>query len=103
MAAARETQAPLFLPRVLVDAAGDPELHAIFRATLVEPRRAALREVVERAIARGELRDDLDVEALIDLLSAPYLYRLLIDGGDLEHAFARVPGYLDVLLRGAAP
>ena len=77
--------------------------NGIFRAALVEPRRTALRTIIDRGIARGELREDLDPEALVDLLSAPYLYRLLIDGGDVEQAFAKVPAYLDLLLRGMLP
>ena len=101
VAAARATNAPLFLPRMLTDAAGDPELHAIFRATLVDPRRAAMRTILERGVARGELRADLDLEILIDLLAAPFLYRLLIDAGDLEGAIARADGYLEVIIAGA--
>jgi hypothetical protein len=50
----------------------------------VQPRRAATREVLERAIARGELRDDLDLELAMDVLVGPIIYRLLIAGGDIE-------------------
>jgi AcrR family transcriptional regulator len=103
VAAARVTQAPLFLPRMLADAADEPELHAIFRATLVDPRRAATRRILERAVERGEVRSDVDLEALIDLLAAPYLYRLLIDAGDLDGAFSRSETYLDLILNGARP
>ena len=101
LAAARTTQAPLFLPRMLTDAAEEPELHAIIRATLVDPRRAAVGTILERAVARGELRKDLDLDVLIDLLAAPYLYRLLIDAGDLDGALSRSEAYLDVILHGA--
>jgi hypothetical protein len=86
---------------VLAEAAEEPELHAIFRATLVNPRRAALRTVIERGIDRGELREEIDPEVVVDLLTAPYLYRLLIDAGDIESAFANHDAYLDVILRGA--
>ncbi len=103
IAAAKAVGAPLFLPRLLTDAAEDPELHAIFRAALVEPRRAAARTIIERAIDRGEVRADLDPDALIDLLAAPYLYRLVIDGGHVEAAFARSAAWLDVILLGATP
>lgn len=103
VAAARATRAPLFLPRMLTDAAGDPELHAIFRSTLVEPRRTAMRTILERGVTRGELRSDLDLDVLIDLLAAPFLYRLLIDAGDLDSAVARSEAYLDVIMHGARP
>ncbi len=64
-------------------------------------RRAPPRRGPGRPDRAGELRDDLDPESVIDLLTAPYIYRLLIDGGDLEGVFARAGGWLDVILRGA--
>jgi AcrR family transcriptional regulator len=84
LSAARTTNSAVFLPRLLAESANDPELHRIFYENLVQPRRAATREVLERAIARGELRDDLDLELAMDVLVGPIIYRLLIAGGDIE-------------------
>jgi len=100
-ASASRGGAATLMPRLLVDAAGDPELHAIFRANLVEPRRAALRAVLERAIARGELRPDVDLELMIDLFAGPAVYRLLITGGDMSKMFT-VEAQVDALLNGLA-
>jgi AcrR family transcriptional regulator len=102
LTAGRTSGAPLLLPRLLSEAAEDPELHAIFRRTLVDPRRVALRTVIDRGVARGEIRADVDAEALTDLLTAPYIYRLLIDAGDVSGAVAQVGNYLEIILRGAA-
>ena len=102
IAAAERAGAATFMPRLLGDAANDPELHAIFYEHLVEPRRTQMRSVLERAMARGEIRDDLDVELVIDLFAGPVVYRLLITGGDLS----QLPGIdvmLDMLLNGLAP
>ena len=41
-ASASRSGAATLMPRLLGDAVNDPELHAIFRANLVEPRRDAL-------------------------------------------------------------
>jgi len=90
------------MPRLLGEAVNDPELFAIFRANLVEPRRAALRAVLERAIARGEIRAGLDLELLIDLFAGPAVYRLLITGGDMAQMFS-VEAQLDALMNGLAP
>ena len=84
LAAARTTNSAVFLPRLLAESAGDPELHRIFYENLVQPRREATREVLERAVARGELRDDVDLELVMDVLVGPIIYRLLISGGDVE-------------------
>ena len=87
--AAQRAGAATFMPRLLGEAVNDPELHAIFYE---QPRRAAPRPdalVLERAVARGEIRDDVDVELMIDLFAGPAVYRLLITGGDMSKMFAR--------------
>jgi hypothetical protein len=60
-------------------------------------------EVLRRGVARGELRADLDVELTIDLLTGPWVYRLLISGGDPDALFRLDPsGLLDLILGGIA-
>ena len=68
---ARAAAPRMLMPRLLGESVNDPELFAIFRANLVEPRRAALRTVLERAIDRGEIREGLDLELLLDLFAGP--------------------------------
>ena len=102
IASAERAGAATFMPRLLGDAANDPELHAIFYEHLVEPRRHQMRGVLERAVARGEIRDGLDLEVVMDHLAGPIVYRLLISGGD----YSQLPGLdvqLDLLLNGLAP
>lgn len=101
LAAMRTTGAAVFLPRLLAESASDPELHAIFYENLVGPRRAALREVIERGLARGELREDLDVDLVIDILTGPHIYRALISAGDVEQLFGPAELY-DTVMRGLA-
>jgi AcrR family transcriptional regulator len=101
-ASASRGGAATLMPRLLGDAVNDPELFAIFRANLVDPRRAALRTVLERAVARGEIRAGIDVELMIDLFAGPAVYRLLITGGDMAQMFS-VEEQIDALLNGLAP
>ena len=101
-ASASRGGATTLMPRLLGEAVNDPELFAIFRANLVEPRRAALGAVLERAVARGEIRADVDLELMIDLFAGPAVYRLLITGGDMSQMFS-VDAQLDALLNGLAP
>ena len=92
-----------FVPRMLAEASGDPDLHRVFREALIEPRRQAVRTVLERGVARGELRADLDVELVIDMLSGPIIYRVLIEAGRLEGAAAQVLRVFDAALDGIGP
>jgi AcrR family transcriptional regulator len=103
IAIAKDRDAALLMPRLLAEASGDPELHAIFQAKLVEPRRRVMRITLERARDRGELRADVDIELAIDMLAGPIVYRFLITGGDLEPAAAAAPRLLETLLEGLSP
>ncbi len=100
--AAHRAGAATFMPRLLGETANDPELHAIFYANLVAPRRAQMRTIFQRAMARGEIRDDVDIELMIDLFAGPVIYRLLITRGDLAQLPA-IDEQLDALLNGLAP
>jgi AcrR family transcriptional regulator len=100
--AARRAGAATFMPRLLGETANDPELHAIFYDNLVAPRRAQMRTILQRAMARGEIRDDVDIELMIDLFAGPVIYRLLITRGDLAQLPA-INEQLDALLNGLAP
>jgi AcrR family transcriptional regulator len=92
-----------FAARLLAESGGDREMHAIFYANLVAPRRAAVGEALRRGVARGELRADLDIELGIDVLTGPWVYRLLISGGQ-ANALDRVDpsALLDLALQGLA-
>jgi AcrR family transcriptional regulator len=103
VAIADDRNALLLMPRLLAEASRDPELHAIFYAQLVEPRRRVARIALERARDRGELRADVDVELAIDMLVGPVIYRVLITGGDLAPAAAQAPRVLETLLAGLSP
>src|SRR3954452_16583346 len=99
---AQRAGAATFMPRLLGEAVNDPELHAIFYENLVQPRREALGTLLRRAIERGELRGDVDLELMIDLFAGPAVYRMLITGGDTSRMFA-VEEQLDALFNGLRP
>jgi AcrR family transcriptional regulator len=62
----------------LMDAAQrDPELGRLVRGMNEQKRRVAIA-VVERAVARGELPSDLDVELFVTMLSGPLVYTKLV-------------------------
>lgn len=103
VAIASDRDAAMLMPRLLAEASREPELHAIFYAQLVAPRRRVARIALERARDRGELRDDVDLELTIDMLAGPIIYRFLITGGDLAPAAAAAPRLLEALLTGLSP
>jgi AcrR family transcriptional regulator len=102
LASTERSGAATLAPRLLAEAVDNPELHRIFYAHLVEPRRRATRGMLEKAVARGEIRNDVDLELVVDLLAGPVVYRLLITAGDLNSLFG-AEQQLDILLAGLAP
>ncbi len=52
------------------------ELIEAFRQYILLPRRAIVRSIVERGQARGDVRDDIDPEAGLELTAGPFLTRV---------------------------
>ncbi len=63
---------------LLAAAQCDPALSRAHLDQLIEPASVAGRSRIVRAVERGELRDDVDVQTLIDLLYGAIYYRLLL-------------------------
>jgi AcrR family transcriptional regulator len=88
------------LGALYADCAGDPELRTAFMAELFEPPRAAVRETLERAHARHELRDDVDRELVLDLIGSLVHYRALF--GHAATSDVEVERAVEALLQGIA-
>ena len=62
---------------LIAEAHRDPAFGTVWRETFVETRRDLGRETFARAIARGEIAADTDVELALDQLFGPLYHRLL--------------------------
>ena len=69
------------------------------RSGFVATRRGAMRTVLERGMARGDLRAELDVDLAIDMLSGPPLVRLLVTGAPIDERLAT--SVVDMVLRAS--
>jgi AcrR family transcriptional regulator len=79
-----------------------PRMMERFMARAVEPRKVAMRETLERGVASGELRPDLDVGLAMSLLSGAMLHNTKwAPPGDLPADLAE--RIVDVVLAGIAP
>ncbi len=66
---------------IVAEGQSDPETIKAFTEGYVKPRRAELRALLERCIATGELRPDLDVEMVSYGLFGPLYLRMLLNEG----------------------
>jgi hypothetical protein len=64
------------LRALLAEAATFPELHRRYFAEIVTPRRESMYQIIQRGIANGEIRPDIDVALLNQLLVSPILARM---------------------------
>jgi AcrR family transcriptional regulator len=97
----RGSLAARLMPNLIGAMAQKPELAKAVRERFLAGRRAALGEVLQRGVERGDLRSDLDVELALDVLGGPLFYRLLVTGGPIDEQLA--VGVADLILRGFAP
>jgi AcrR family transcriptional regulator len=89
------------MPSLVEAMSRNPELADAIRDGFLAGRRAALREVLDRGIERGDLAGDLDVGLALDVLAGPLFYRLLISGGSIDEQLAA--GVVELIMRGFAP
>ena len=74
---------------IIAEGQYDQKLAETYRTIYFKPRRLDSRHILERGISRGELRTNLDIELIIDLIFGPLFYRLLITGDVVDEEFIK--------------
>ncbi|MGO9058543.1 MAG: TetR/AcrR family transcriptional regulator [Candidatus Binataceae bacterium] len=93
---------------LLAEAQSNTELAQAFEQRLLVQRRAVLRTILERAVQRGELRADADLEVIIDMVHGALWYRTLflkapLDASLIEHLIHQILSGMVALKPPAAP
>jgi AcrR family transcriptional regulator len=83
---------------LVAEIAVDEELAALVDSRTVQPRRAMARTILERGIERGEIRPDLDMELVCDLIVGSLYTRALVGRARLHRTKAE--RYVDYVLDG---
>jgi AcrR family transcriptional regulator len=93
----------LVFPDLIAEAGRNPALAEAVRTAIGEPRRRLGAAVIGRAVERGELPADTDVEMALDLVGAPLYWRLVVRRAEAEPDL--VARLADALVRalGATP
>lgn len=84
--------------QMIAAAQSETELAKVFRHRFMLASREEGRRLLVRAIADGEVRAKIDMEAALDLIYAPLFFRLLVGHGRLDRKF--VDSVLDHALNG---
>lgn len=86
---------------LVATAQGDAEFAGLYLERFVRPRRDAMRPVLLRAIDRGEIPANIDLEVALDLIYGPIYHRMLHSHAPLDERFAR--NLVDTIIAGIAP
>ena len=66
------------LPDLLAEGARSSQLADDLLSSVRDPRRARAGDLIRRAINRGELPDEVDIETAVDLLAGPLYWRITV-------------------------
>ena len=86
---------------LITEAQTDPVFATEYRQRVVEPRRDQARAIFRRAIERGEIPPDTNIEVALDLLYGPLYHRLLHGHAPLTDRFTQ--DVIDMALNGIQP
>ncbi|MGZ4735083.1 MAG: TetR/AcrR family transcriptional regulator [Acidimicrobiia bacterium] len=84
------------IPAMVAATARNPELAIAYRSFIAARRRESAMPF-ERAIARGELEADVDLQLVMDLLVAPLFYRAFVSREPLDDAY--IASLVDAVMR----
>jgi AcrR family transcriptional regulator len=72
----------------VVAALSDPDVAAAFRSIWSAPRRAEAKQALRQKQASGQLREDADLDLVLDLLYGPLYYRFLVKNESPSQKYA---------------
>lgn len=84
----------------IVAARSDPEVAAAYRSIWSDPRRAEAKEMLRRRQAAGQLREDADLDLVLDSLYGPLYYRFLVKNEPPSQKYAEA--LAEMVIRGLA-
>ncbi|MDR3079935.1 MAG: TetR/AcrR family transcriptional regulator [Streptomyces sp.] len=95
--ALRHPVAGQIIPDLQAEAARNPDIAEAMEKALREGQQSVANGIVAAAVARGEIREGIDEDLALDLISGPLYWRAVVVRG------SRLPqGYLEGLARASA-
>ncbi|MER6425585.1 TetR/AcrR family transcriptional regulator [Streptomyces sp. NPDC001137] len=100
------TRTSVLLHNVFAQMKSSPKVWAAYHASVVRPRRRLQIEILRRGQQNGELREDIDLELVNDLIVGPMLLRTVMrpaveEETDLSEGLSE--RIVDTLLEGLRP
>ncbi|QIS14503.1 TetR/AcrR family transcriptional regulator [Nocardia arthritidis] len=93
----RDSDSGMVLRALIAQTQHDPAIATAFRNRCLRPQRERDRIPLQRAMIRGELAAETDIDAALDRLIGPIYYRVLVSGEDIDDRF--IDELIEMLLR----
>jgi AcrR family transcriptional regulator len=90
------------MPHLIAYAARTPAFGEAWRRRVIDPPRAQLAVLLQRAVDEGQLPPDLDVEAAVPMLLGPVMYRNMLRASGEEAPADLVERIVSLFWRAAA-
>jgi AcrR family transcriptional regulator len=91
----------VIMRQLAADGSERPDLYREFRDRVVKPRQAVTRAILERGVAEGLIRPDVDLDAVIEMLASPVIVAVMTHR---PHPTRRqVEFVIDTVLAGISP
>ncbi|OAA28340.1 transcriptional regulator [Frankia sp. EI5c] len=94
-----QTLSGRIMPRLLAEKESHPDLFDTYRQQVIAPAREQVASVLRRGVAAGELKADLDIDLVTDMLVGPVSYRQYTAGSH-EVTGTRISQIVDTVLGG---
>lgn len=65
--------------KILAGLMESPTLMEVYKEQFILPRRHALKQIIEKGIERDQIRKDVNIDHLIDIVGGSYFYTILIN------------------------
>jgi hypothetical protein len=90
------------MPHLIAYAARTPAFGEAWRRRVIDPPRAQLTVLLQRAIDEGQLPQDLDIEAAVPMLLGPVMYRNMLRASGEDAPADLVERIVSLLWRAAS-
>ncbi len=87
---------------LLDDIRNYPEVRVALTERIYRPSMVGFAELLERGVARGEIRTHIDVDVLFEIIAGSSLFRLSVTGGDPDRLADQLVAILTTGLGGEA-
>ena len=72
---------------MMAEGAHFPDLQRFYQVEVIEPGNQLLLGILQRGVARGEFRDDINLNHVVHMFVAPFLYLMIWKlAGGMQHA-----------------